>query len=51
MYILGAYVGLVFFWELDIKSCKTSNVYNPKMLPGYLKINLEYAYGLKLFQA
>lgn len=33
-----------------IKSCKTSNVYIPKMLPGYLKINLEHVYGLKLFQ-
>lgn len=33
-----------------IKSCKTSNVCIPKMLPGYLKINLEHVYGLKPFQ-
>lgn len=34
----------------DIKSCKTSNVCVPKMFPGYLKINLDRVYGLKMFQ-
>lgn len=34
----------------DIKSCETSNVYIPEMVPGYLKMNLEHVYDLKLVQ-
>lgn len=34
----------------NTKSRKTSNVYIPEMIPGYLKMNLEHVYDLKLFQ-